>query len=497
MKRILSFLLLSLTIAYVISACKPTKNEIPDGGFPTEIANILVAKCAVSGCHNSASYTNANNLRLDSWEAVFKGSSSGAVVVPYGPQYSSLLYFVNTDSTRGVVAGPTMPLSDATTKRPLLTSEEYNALKNWIANGAPDKNGNVAFASDADTRQKIYITQQGADEIAVVDGKSHLVMRYISIGTNAGTLESPHSIRMSADGTNAYVAFLGGFSVQKIDVKEDKVLSSFFMGYGAWNILFLAPADTAMVISNWQGNGSLAYLNAVGMNQYKNMYSAGSLLVYPHGIASNRSFDTFWVTAQYGNCIYKLSSSQLLYKKISLDGNPAVAASSSDATSPDPHEIVMTPDYSRYFVTCSSSHQVKVLTTFNDSVIATIPVGLNPQEIAISKTRPYIFVTCTEDVSSFAGMKGSVYAINYNTLEVTKIDGDFYQPHAITVDDQNASIYVVSTNASPTGPLPHHGIPTKGRAGWYSVIDLNTFEPVTRYRYQVLELPYSAAVRYR
>jgi YVTN family beta-propeller protein len=219
--------------------------------------------------------------------------------------------------------------------------------------------------------------------------------------------------------------------------------------------------------------------------------------VYPHGIASNRTFDTFLVTAQYGNCVYKLSASQLLYKKISLDNNPAVAASSSDATTPDPHEILMIPDYSRYFVTCSSSHQVKVLSSANDSVLATIPVGRNPQEMAISKTRPYLFVTCTEDVSSNAGMKGSVYAINYNTLETTRIDGDFYQPHAIAVDDQNGTVYVVSSNASPTGPLPHHGTPAKGRAGWYSVLDLNTFQPVSRFRYQVQELPYSAATRFR
>ncbi|MBC7555041.1 MAG: hypothetical protein H7257_13820 [Taibaiella sp.] len=497
----MKWLLLSVVLLMVIlPACKhdgPAPASIAGGNYPAEVGNILVAKCAVAGCHNAASYANAADVLLDTWEHLFRGGTSGAEVVPYSPDYSPLLYFVNTDPAQGVVAEPTMPLSNSSTHREPLTKSEYAVLKNWIANGAPDKNGNIAFAANPDTRQKIYITQQGCDQMAVIDAQSHLIMRYIPVGTLPAQVESPHCTRVSSDGMNAYVSFLGGNYIQKADTRTDKITAAANVGYGSWNILYPAPADTALVASNWRGNGALAYFTTAGMAPVKPLYNSGALLVYPHGITSNRAFDTFFVTAQYGNTIYKLSATQLLYKKISLNGLPAVTTTSTSNTNPDPHEILMLHDYSRYFVSCQGSNEVKLMDAHADIVIATIPVGISPQEMALSTTKPYLFVTCTEDNTTVSGMKGSVYMINYNTLETRKIEGDFYQPHGIAVDDINGVVYIASTNANPAGPAPHHATACGGRAGWYSLYDLNTLQPLNRNRYQMLVMPYSAAVRFR
>ena len=145
--------------------------------------------------------------------------------------------------------------------------------------------------------------------------------------------------------------------------------------------------------------------------------------------------------------------------------------------------------WQRLLITCQGTNEVKVMDPHSGEVIKTIPVGTFPQEIAISRTTPYFFVTCMEDATSVPGMKGSVYAINYNTYESIRIEGDFYQPHGITVDDQNGKIYVVSTNANPNGPAPHHATSCNGRAGWYSLLDLNTFRQTDNKRYQLLVLP--------
>jgi YVTN family beta-propeller protein len=504
MKRAFTILSLAVALAAVAtSSCvhkAHTNNTVPDGNYPQEIANILVAKCATAGCHNAASYTNANNVRLDTWEHLFEGSNSGAIVVPFSPQYSPLLYFVNTDSSQGVVSTPTMPYTTSSTPATPLTKAEYETLKTWIANGAPGKDGKIAFASNAEGRQKIYVTQQGCDQMGVIDGQSHLVMRYLPIGTNSAQIESPHCTRVASDGSYAYVSFLAGSYVQKIDTKTDQVVAAANVGSlrfnGSWNILYLAPADTALVTSSWQADGILGYVKTAGMNVTHSL-GGGNSLVYPHGITSTMAFDTFFITAQYGNVIYRFSANQLKLKQISLDGNPPVASTSSTSASPNPHEILMVPDFSRYFVTCQGTNQVKVLDAHKDSVIATIPVGSFPQEMAISRIRPYIFVTCMEDNSPNPGMKGSVYAINYNTLEVQRIDGDFYQPHGITVDDINGLLYVVSTNASADGPAPHHATACNGRAGWYSIIKLSDFQPYNNKRYQVLVSPYSAAARFK
>ena len=499
MKRyILAGILPVALLVCFAASCVHQPSAVPaDGGFPPQVAGIFISKCAVAGCHNAASYANASNLQLDTWDHLFKGGSSGAVVVPYSAEFSPLLYYVNTDSSLGTVAVPTMPYSTGSTVRPALTKAEYLALQTWIANGAPDKSGNVAFATDAVNRQKMYMTQQGCDLLAVIDAQTGLVMRYIPIGQTAG-IESPHCVRISADGSSAYTSFLAGNVIQKIDTRTDQVTGATNVGSGSWNILYLAPADTALIASDWQGEGYLDFIHTPDMLQRGLPQGGGGTFVYPHGITSCITYDTFFITAQYGNVIYKYAPSVPLYKQISLDGNPPSAAAATTGSTPDPHEVLMVPDYSRYFVTCEGTNEVRVMNAHNDSVITHIPVGTFPQELAISRTKPYIFVTCMEDNSTLAGRRGSVYVINYNTYEVVAVlYGDFYQPHGLAVDDRYGRLYVASTNANPNGPAPHHATACAGRAGWYTIYDINTLQPLNDYRYEVTVMPYSVAARFR
>jgi DNA-binding beta-propeller fold protein YncE len=395
-----------------------------------------------------------------------------------------------------------MPESTTTLPQSPLTKDEYNTLYNWIAAGAPDKNGNIPFSTNPTTRQKIYVTQQGCDLMAVIDAQKMVVMRYIPIGTDASAIESPHCTRLASDGSYAYVSYLAGTAIQKIDTRTDTVVSNMSVGLGSWNILYVSPGDTTLVTTDWTSNGRVVFGNATTMQTQPWLTGSGSgLFVYPHGIASTANFDTVLVTAQYGNLIYRYRNAPLSpsYKTVSINGRPPVATNNNDATSPNPHEILMTPDYNKYFLTCQGTNEIRVLNAHTNAVLDSIPVGIFPQEMAISSTKPYLFVTCQEDnANTQPGRKGSVYVINYNTHEViTKIYGDFYQPHGIAVDDINNQFYVVSTNANPSGPAPHHATSCGGRAGWYSVYDLNTLQPVNTRRYELTVMPYSAAPRFK
>ncbi len=505
MKYICSILILAML---GIAACTHKSNEVitNDGNFPAPIAAIMITKCAIAGCHNQASYGNADSLLLDSWEHLFNGSSSGAEVVAYNAQYSPLMYFVNTDSTLGTVVAPTMPYSTANRPLPALSKEEYMTLYNWIQNGAPDKNGNIPFASNPETRQKTYLTQQGCDLLAVIDAQAHVVMRYIPIGmTNA--IESPHCVRVSDDGMYAYVSFLAGQYVQKIDTKTDQVISSAplagIAANGSWNIVHVSPGDTELLTSDWVANGLLVAINANTMrvDSQRTWNASSNGIVWPHGIETNATFDTFFVTSQYSNFVYKLVPNGFWLFKVSLDGNKPSTYTDSNNTNPNPHEILMTPDYSKYFVTCQGTNNVAVIDAHTDKILATIPVGVFPQELAMSRTKPYMFVTCMEDAASAAyypHSHGSVYVINYNTFQIVKVlYGDFYQPHGISVDDQNGTILIASTNANPNGPAPHHVTSCGGRDGWYTYFDLNTLTPLNNRRYEVTVMPYSAATRFK
>jgi DNA-binding beta-propeller fold protein YncE len=305
---------------------------------------------------------------------------------------------------------------------------------------------------------------------------------------------------MSSDGNYAYVSFLNGNVIQKIDTRTDAVVTNMNLGAGSWNILYLAPADTALVTSDWTSNGRVIFGNTGSMQTQPWLTGSGAgLFVYPHGIASTAAFDTCFITAQYGNVVYRFAPDIPDYKKVSINGRPAVATNNGDSTSPNPHEILMAPDYSKYFLTCQGTNEVRVLNAHNNAVLDSIQVGLFPQEMAMSLTHPYLFVTCMEDnANTRPGARGSVYVINYNTHEViAKIYGDFYQPHAVTVDDRNNKVYIVSTNANPGGPTPHHATTCDGRPGWYSVYDLNTLQPINNRRYELTVMPYSAATRFK
>jgi sugar lactone lactonase YvrE len=201
-------------------------------------------------------------------------------------------------------------------------------------------------------------------------------------------------------------------------------------------------------------------------------------------MTANAGFDTFYVTAQYGNTIHKFSLDGY-YKLITIDGDP----SNYSENSRNPHEIMMVPDRSRYFLTCERSNEVRILDAHTDQVLQVISVPEKPQEIAMSRRKPYMFITCMEAVPPGGGTRGAVVVINYETLQIVKtIWGPFFQPHGIAVDDIAETFYVASANLNgPSSGHDHTGV----KHGWYNVYDLNTLEIISTKQFETLVQPYS------
>ena len=309
-------------------------------------------------------------------------------------------------------------------------------------------------------------------------------------------------MEFSSDGQYAYVCFYSGNYLQKIDVQQDKVVSGVNISNSApngsgWSILFVSPGDTTVCVTNFTSFGGFVMVNDASMSV--NSYSGG--IVYPHGICSNSSFDTFFITEQFGNTIYKCAphaKPHYYFKNISIDGNPP-ETSSADSTTPNPHQIQMVPDNSRYFVSCQGSNEVRVMDAFADTLIKVIPVGRYPQEMALSTSKHYLLVTCMQDVNANTppNCLGSVYVIDYDTYNVVAVlNGNFFQPHDLCVDEQDGYIFIASTNGNPNGLPIHHPIPGGGRPGWYNVYDLNTLKPADNKTYEVLVFPYAMNARF-
>lgn len=451
------------------------------GDFPVGVNTIFSTKCATSGCHNASSYQGAANLDLSSYAGLFRGSSNGSPVIPYRSDFSSLCYFINTYSEYGLTNTPTMPLY----ANPL-SKAEVKTIKDWIDDGAPDIKGNIMW-SDNPLRKKYYVLNQGCDVVTVFDAATQLPMRYINVGNIPNIAESPHMIRVSPDGQYWYVIFVANNILQKYRTSDDSFVGEISLGaYQSWNTIAISDDSKRAYCVSWQASSRLAVIDLENMHLLYNV--GGGNFNDAHGIALNKTNDTIYITKQTGNYIYKIDTAfNTGFQEIALDGTTP-----NQTSSLDPHEITFSPDGSKYFVTCQTSNQVRVMSTAGDILIQTINTGQYPLEFAKSISKNKLYVSCENEPGLTTNSKGSVTVIDMSTYQAKNyLVG--YQPHGIALDEANGLVIVASRNILTTGPVPHHtGV--CGRNGFVSYFDINTMQLLSK-KIEVASDPYSVTIR--
>lgn len=465
----------------VLFACKKDVAPASLGNYPTEIGRIMTYKCASAGCHNDASYNGAANLNLSTYNNLFKGSINGSPVVPYSSEFSSLCFFINTYDDLGSKNAPTMPINGSP-----LSREEVITIKNWIDNGAPDIDGNVMWADDLN-RKKYYVLNQGCDVVTVFDAASQLPIRYIKVGSNPNNVESPHMIKVSPDGAYWYVIFVAGNMMQKYKTSDDSFVGQAYLGaYVNWNTIAISNNGKRGYCVSWQAASRLAVVDLDNMITLHNI--GGGNFTDAHGIALNHTNDTLYVTRQTGNYIYKMDTAINNIDEITIDGSNIPNQTSSI----DPHEVMFSPDGSKYFVTCQATNEVRVLSTVGNHLLQTINTGMYPQEMAKSSVTNKLYVTCTNDPNPNPKTLGSVTVMDMSTYQTNNYKVG-YQPHGIAIDETNGYVIVASRNYMISGPTPHHsGI--CGRNGFVNYFKLNSMELLNK-KTEVASDPYSVAVK--
>ncbi len=453
-------------------------SAIENSSYPLDVAEIIINKCATSGCHDNISKDAAAGLSLITWDDLFKGGNGGAVVVPYRPDQSILMYYVNHSNLLPYPSlSPAMPVNGTP-----LTEAELKTLQNWITAGAPDKTGFIKFSDDP-FRRKYYVTNQGCDLVSIFDAKTNLVMRIVDVGATP-LIESPHNVKVAPDNLSWFVCFVGGSYFQQYSALDNTLYAQANIGVASWNTFVISNDGQKAYVVDFS-NGKLAIVDIPTMNvQLINGFGN------PHGSTLSANSDTLFLTAQLGSYLFKVPVNDIVnYEIIDLWGNfPAPVAEL------EPHELIFTPDHTKYFVSCSESNEVRVLQTSNDSVIAAIPVGLLPVEFSLSTSHPYLFVTCMDDIGATTSQRGSVVVINYETNQLIKTIYTGYQPHGIAVDEINNKVYVANRNANPNGPVPHHTSTCGGRNGYLTIIDMNTLQLIPGSSTEVSVDPYSIGI---
>jgi len=472
----------SLFIIVLISVTCKKDPQIPTfGDFPSGVNEIFSSKCATSGCHNSLSYLGAADLDLSSYASLFRGSNNGSPVIPYRSDFSSLCYFINTYSELGPSNNPTMPLY----ANPL-SKAEVKTIKDWIDNGAPDINGNVMW-SDNPLRKKYYVLNQGCDVVTVFDAETQLPMRYITVGNIPNIAESPHMLKVSPDGQYWYVIFVANNILQKYRTIDDSFVGEVSLGaYQSWNTMAISNDSKKAYCVSWQASSRLAIIDLENMNLLYNV--GGGNFTDAHGVALNKTNDTIYITRQTGNYIYKIDTAfNTGFQEISLNG-----LTPNQTSSLDPHEIIFSPDGTKYFVSCQASNQVRVMSTVGDVLLQTINTGQYPLEFAISAAKNKLYVTCEYEPGLNPNSKGCINMIDLSTYQSTKYMVG-YEPHGIAIDETNGFIIVASRNTGVTGPVPHHtGV--CGRNGFVNYFNINTMQLLSK-KTEVAADPYSVSIR--
>jgi DNA-binding beta-propeller fold protein YncE len=489
------FIFCCFLLALLYNSCTWEKPEIPNlnpadtcADYPPEIKAILNAKCATAGCHNTISAPGASDLDLTNWKTMRKGNIAGAVIIPGNADYSTVFSFCNVYPDLGFDGNtPKMPYNGDT-----LSRDEIIKLKNWILNGAVNQ-CNEPMWPQMDNRKKVYITNQACDQIVVMDAQSRLIMKWFDVGNVPGITEAPHMIRLTPDGNYFLIAFFSAGIIQRYRTSDESFVDevNFSNGQtGQWGTLAISPDGKRAYSVDWSPIGRIAVLNLENFPM-TSFTSLGILsLAYPHGLSFNAAGDKIYITNQNGANYYIADTIDNPANFPQWINNIEVHSMQGGLNG---HEVVFSPDHSKYFITCDATNEVRAFNTADNSLLAAIPVGTLPQEFAFSTRHPYLFVSCTEDV--IGNQRGSIAVIDYNQLTLIKKIQSGTQPHGLAVDDDNNVVYVANRNVDNSGPAPHHSGSCAGRNGYLTIIDMNTLELVPEFRCELGVNPYSVAIK--
>ncbi len=477
-------LVLSLTvIIFLLQHCAKDPYPVDEAsGYPSDVGQIFLGKCALSGCHNQQSKDACAGIDLSSWESMFRGGRNNSSVIPFRPDQSYLFFAVNTFPELGPMLFPTMPINHDP-----LSREEVLQIRDWIAKGAPNRNNEIKFSGNP-TRSKIYVANQGCDMVTVFDAETKLAMRCIDVGAFP-SIEAPHDIQVSPDGQYWYVTFFAGSLLQKYSTADDRLVGQVNLGTASWHSISISADSRYASVSHWNSSGKVALVDLETMTLVQVMQGFS----YPHGSAFDPTGNFLYVVSQQGNFIYKLDISDL--QNITFDMIPLHTGGIPSTNGLDkPYVVRFSPDFQKYFVPCQGTNEMRIFNAANDSLLNVVASSGVPQLIEFSESTPYAFVTTMIDTTN-SSTQSAVDILNWQTNVWVKTVYPGFQERGLAVDDRNGVVYVGNRNVDPGGPAPHHTTSCVGRNGDVSLIDIATLEVIEDWKAEVTVDPYSVTIR--
>ncbi len=359
-------------------------------------------------------------LQMDSWENLILGWERGEVIIPFDAEGSLLI-----------------ELTEKLENDSELRADKLRLLKRWIDAGAANDAGDIPYA---DSRNLLYVCNQNAAKISVIDTEAKLVIRTVDLrelGLSLDLNAKPHHIAVEPDGSFWYVSLIGANKVLKFD-RDNNFIAQADISIPA--LLAAHPTNGLLYVSRFpQGPGGDEPL--VGVIRRSTMEVLEDIVVRPtpHAMAADAQ----------GDWVYTCSLSENLVVAIDPATNEADESFVDLGDLKAPLQLAVSPDGTMLYVSAQLAAEVFVIDVSNPqnrTIVEVFGAPAGPWHPVVTPdgSRLYVGAQRAHQVATYELATGVQTIIGAGNGE----DG-LSNPHGSAVS--NDGRYVFISNQNTTG----------------------------------------------
>jgi YVTN family beta-propeller protein len=351
-------------------------------------------------------------------------------------------------------AEPRMPLN-----RMPLPEEQIEFIARWVEEGARNDAGQRPYEN---ITKKVYVSNQGDDLISVISTEHNIVTRLLEVG-DSPVLDVPHNLFIDSQKRFLYTSLIGSGEIWKFDIITDTFVGKAPAGNASANVV-VSPDGSKAYVTNWDitnPNGRAVQVIDTATLTKLQQINVG---LAPHGINFSHDGKRIYVTNYFSDSISILNAAdhtEIARVLLAPDVNPVRSSKYQ------PLQVALTPDDRFAYVTCFASHEVRVIDTAAQNVIAAVPVGKAPFLLEVTPDGQFVYVANQQSDNM------SVIRVANNQVIATIESPAFANPHGIAFTPDGRYAYVTNENLSGDYN-PHHPTEHGGNHGNVLVIDTAT-----------------------
>ena len=406
--------------------------------YSTEIQPILDQRCV--SCH--AGENPAKVLRLDSWEHLMAGGRHGEAVIPFDSKNS---LFIELVSRANAPAHPAEEEADT------LTAAEIQTISEWIDAGARSDAGEAPFA---DSDEFVYVCNEGAAMVSVIDVKAGVVARTVDFqALGFSDRAMPHHVAVEADGSFWYVSLIGDNKVLKFDRANNLVGQLDFERPG---LLALDPSTDFLYVGRSMKAVNPPQRVGIVMRSTMEFEEVDVFIPRPHALTLGRNGNYLYTSSMSANQVVTMDTRTLEADLLNIPGPQHALV--QFAVSVDGLTLVAGGHVSNKFLFFDLADPARPV--LSDS----LNLSAMPWDPVYSRDGTLIYLA-TKGSNSV-----SVYNAAEHSLAATISGRGLAQPHATAISLDGTKLFV-SNNNMDGSYTPRYDLGDNALVGTLAIID--------------------------